>query len=96
MDEPEVATATVAPSSSKGALQRAPAAPEPKEAGEALVDFPEGELPELLEITRGRHTLLGYPALADKTAHVELEVFDTEEEAALAHRAGVKDRKSVV
>ena len=35
-----------------------------------------GELPELLEITQGKLTLIGFPALVDKGTHCDLEVFD--------------------
>src|SRR5690606_32802919 len=42
------------------------------------------------EIQRGGHTLIGFPALIDKGAHVEIEVFDEPEVAALKHRAGLR------
>ena len=49
-----------------------------------------GPLPELLEIERGGHTLVGYPALVDAGDAVTLEVFDSPEAAREAHRAGVR------
>ena len=49
-----------------------------------------GELPELMEIKRGPQTLIGFPALIDKGAHVEIEVFDEPELAAAKHRAGLR------
>ena len=49
-----------------------------------------GELPELLEITRGKQSLYGYPALVDKKTHCELEVFDDPAEAARVHFQGMK------
>ncbi len=49
-----------------------------------------GTLPELLEIRRGQATLVGFPALVDRDDAVELDVFDTPEAAALAHRAGLR------
>ena len=49
-----------------------------------------GELPELLEITKGKQTLLGFPALVDKQNHCELEVFDDPDLAARTHRKGVR------
>jgi len=49
-----------------------------------------GELPELLEIQRGAQTLVGFPALIDKTTHVEIEVFDEPDVAATKHRAGLR------
>ena len=49
-----------------------------------------GELPELMEVRRGTQTLIGFPALIDKGAHVEIEVFDEPEAAATQHRAGLR------
>jgi chromosome segregation ATPase len=46
-------------------------------------------LPELLELRRGREVLIGYPALLDAGDAVELQVFDSPEEAALEHRRGL-------
>ena len=48
-----------------------------------------GELPELMEVKRGSQSLIGFPALIDKGAHVEIEVFDEPEVAAAKHRAGL-------
>lgn len=48
-----------------------------------------GELPELLEIQRGKQTLVGFPALVDKQTHCELEVFDDPDEAEKVHFAGL-------
>ncbi|MGV3654973.1 MAG: DUF3418 domain-containing protein, partial [Noviherbaspirillum sp.] len=55
-----------------------------------LTTWSFGELPELLEIQRGRQTLIGYPALVDKGSHCDLEVFDDPAEAARIHRAGLR------
>jgi ATP-dependent helicase HrpA len=49
-----------------------------------------GELPELLEIPQGKQTLIGFPALVDKTAHCDVEVFDDPAEAARIHRIGLR------
>jgi ATP-dependent helicase HrpA len=49
-----------------------------------------GELPELLELRRGGQSLIGFPALIDCTSHVEVEVFDEPEMAAVRHRAGLR------
>ena len=63
-------------------------------AGTALYDnlttWNFGTLPELLEIRRGGQTLFGYPALVDRTTHCDVEVFDSPEEAARIHRAGLR------
>ena len=47
-------------------------------------------LPELLEITRGKQSLIGYPALVDKATHCEIEVFDEPAVAIRLHRAGLR------
>ncbi|MFX1762384.1 ATP-dependent RNA helicase HrpA [Paraburkholderia sp. A1RI-2L] len=57
---------------------------------ENLTTWNFGKLPELLEIRRGGQTLFGYPALVDRGAHCDVEVFDSPEEAARIHRAGLR------
>ena len=47
-------------------------------------------LPELLEIQRGKQTLIGFPALVDRVTHCDLEVFDDPNEAAVIHLAGLR------
>ena len=49
-----------------------------------------GELPEIMEIRRGRQTLIGYPALVDQQTAVSLSVFDEPEVAEARHRAGLR------
>jgi len=49
-----------------------------------------GELPELMEITKGAQTLIGFPALVDVGDAVCIEVFDEPEVAATKHRAGLR------
>ncbi|WP_460826759.1 ATP-dependent RNA helicase HrpA, partial [Massilia terrae] len=49
-----------------------------------------GELPELLEISQGKLTLIGFPALVDKNTHCDLEVFDDPNVAARTHRVGLR------
>ena len=56
----------------------------------ALTDWTFGELPELMEIQRGGHTLIGFPALIDKGTHVEIDIFDEPDVAAAKHRAGLR------
>jgi ATP-dependent helicase HrpA len=77
------------PAPAKGAAN-APAA----QAGEAqhtnITGWSFGELPELLEITQGKLTLIGFPALVDKGNHCDLEVFDDPNVAARTHRAGLR------
>jgi ATP-dependent helicase HrpA len=53
-----------------------------------------GELPELLEIRRGKgrqqQILIGFPALIDAGDAVSIEVFDEPEVAAARHRSGLR------
>jgi ATP-dependent helicase HrpA len=49
-----------------------------------------GELPELMEITQGDQTLVGFTALVDTGGAVCIEVFDEPELAASKHRAGLR------
>ena len=49
-----------------------------------------GELPELMEIGKGRQTLIGFPALIDLGDGVVIEVFDEPDAAAAKHRAGLR------
>ncbi|MBL8329659.1 MAG: ATP-dependent RNA helicase HrpA [Rubrivivax sp.] len=60
------------------------------QAGQPLTAWTFGELPELLELHKGGQTLIGFPALVDKGAHVEIEVFDEPAVAAARHRAGLR------
>ncbi|MFM2325776.1 MAG: hypothetical protein RL244_2655 [Pseudomonadota bacterium] len=49
-----------------------------------------GELPEIMEMRRGRQTLIGFPALIDQGNAVSIEVFDEPEVAAARHRSGLR------
>ncbi|BCF88048.1 ATP-dependent helicase [Paraburkholderia largidicola] len=84
-----------------GGARGASAVPHTPAAGEAaaapatalyenLTTWNFGKLPELLEIRRGGHTLFGYPALVDRGTHCDVEVFDSPDEAARIHRAGLR------
>ncbi|MGH8698588.1 MAG: DUF3418 domain-containing protein, partial [Burkholderiales bacterium] len=55
-----------------------------------LTDWSFGELEEMMEITRGGQTLIGYPALVDRGDTVDLEVLDSADKARPAHRAGLR------
>ena len=61
-----------------------------REASAAYTAWTFGELPELMEVRRGPQTLIGFPALLDRGAHVEIEVFDEPDVAAARHRLGLR------
>jgi ATP-dependent helicase HrpA len=65
-------------------------APAPVAAAARHTAWTFGELPELLEVRQGGQSLVGFPALIDKTTHVEIEVFDEPDVAARKHRAGLR------
>ncbi|MDW5444334.1 ATP-dependent RNA helicase HrpA [Polaromonas sp. SM01] len=78
---------------------RAQAAPEnianqskavPARIPERYTTWSFGELPELMEISKGKQTLIGFPALMDLGDAVTIEVFDEPEVAATKHRAGLR------
>ncbi|WP_252996925.1 ATP-dependent RNA helicase HrpA, partial [Burkholderia sola] len=94
---------TAAPAAPPGSAARggkpgkgaAPQTAAPAETGatalyENLTTWNFGKLPELLEIRRRGQTLYGYPALVDRGTHCDVEVFDSPEEAARIHRAGLR------
>jgi ATP-dependent helicase HrpA len=63
---------------------------QPASATTNITSWTFGELPELLEITQGKLTLIGFPALVDKGTHCDLEVFDDPNVAARTHRIGLR------
>jgi ATP-dependent helicase HrpA len=68
------------------ASQKAPAVRTP----ERYTSWSFGELPELMEISKGKQTLIGFPALIDLGDAVTIEVFDEPDVAAAKHRAGLR------
>ena len=58
-------------------------------AHEKLISWSFGPLPEIMEIKRGGQSVIGYPALVDKGAHCDLDVYDDPDEARRHHRAGL-------
>ncbi|WP_089963120.1 ATP-dependent RNA helicase HrpA [Limnohabitans sp. 2KL-3] len=66
-----------------------PAAPKPL-APQRYTAWTFGELPELMEISKGGQTLIGFPALVDVQDAVTIEVFDEPDVAASKNRAGLR------
>ena len=71
--------------------KRSQVAPEKiaNKAPERYTAWTFGELPELMEISKGAQTLIGFPALLDLGDAVTIEVFDEPDMAATKHRAGL-------
>ena len=87
--EPHAASPTSGPGLQAGARtagEGGPAATSPQKH----TTWTFGELPELMELRQGAQSLIGFPALIDKTTHVEIEVFDEPDVAARKHRAGLR------
>jgi ATP-dependent helicase HrpA len=92
------ATASSSPviaSEARQSSQRAPATSKPASAPKPLAPqrytaWTFGELPELMEISKGGQTLIGFPALVDVQDAVTIEVFDEPDVAAAKNRAGLR------
>ncbi|WP_298233469.1 ATP-dependent RNA helicase HrpA [uncultured Azohydromonas sp.] len=97
VSEPAAGAPAPAPAANQGQALRverqsakAPAAEAAPATPASYTAWTFGELPELMELKKGGQTLVGFPALIDKGAHVEIEVFDEPEVAAARHRAGLR------
>lgn len=60
-----------------------------EDLGEEITSWSFGELPEIMEIKRKNLSLIGHPALVDRTTHCSLEVFDDPDEAQRQHHKGL-------
>jgi ATP-dependent helicase HrpA len=81
------------PAGGRGSPALLPAPPAGEGRGEGAQKYTTwtfGELPELMEIRKAGQSLIGFPALIDRTTHVEIEVFDEPDVAARKHRAGLR------
>ncbi|HUX23908.1 MAG TPA: ATP-dependent RNA helicase HrpA [Burkholderiales bacterium] len=63
---------------------------QPKAALSGITSWNFGELKEIMEIRQGAQTLIGYPALVDRGASVDLEVLDAPGKARALHRDGLR------
>lgn len=78
-----------APKSDKS-VPKASTAQQPEKADQRYTAWSFGQLPELMEISKGSTTLIGFPALIDHGTDVGIEVFDEPEVAAAKHRLGLR------
>ncbi len=84
------------PETSTGQAQAAPkkeasdSATAPHHSDSRYTQWSFGALPELMELKKGGHTLVGFPALIDQGDAVTIEVFDEPEVAAARHRLGLR------
>jgi ATP-dependent helicase HrpA len=63
---------------------------QPKAALSGITAWTFGELQEMMEIRQGSQTLIGYPALVDRGASVDLEVLDSPQKARELHGDGLR------
>ncbi len=77
------------PDSSRGQASKPPTQPAPI-TPQRYTAWTFGELPELMEISKGGQSLIGFPALVDMQDAVTIEVFDEPEVAASKNRAGLR------
>lgn len=89
-DTETVATPVSGENAAKGAPAKAGGPTGAATATTQITSWSFGELPELLEIGRGKQTLIGFPALVDRKTHCDLEVFDDPQEAERFHLAGLR------
>ncbi|PIT75076.1 ATP-dependent RNA helicase HrpA [Limnohabitans sp. G3-2] len=82
-------TNTASPQRNHAVPAKAAAAPKPL-APQRYTAWTFGELPELMEISKGGQTLIGFPALVDVQDAVTIEVFDEPDVAASKNRAGLR------
>ena len=57
---------------------------------EPITDWDFGVLPEIQEVRRGAHVMVGHPALVDHETHCLVEVFDDPQVARAAQRGGLR------
>ncbi|WP_416561306.1 ATP-dependent RNA helicase HrpA [Limnohabitans sp. yimb22184] len=89
-DNSPVMASEARPSSQRApASAKATAAPKPL-APQRYTTWTFGELPELMEISKGGQTLIGFPALVDMQDAVTIEVFDEPDVAANKNRSGLR------
>ncbi|AIL32780.1 ATP-dependent RNA helicase HrpA [Basilea psittacipulmonis] len=54
-----------------------------------IVTWDFGAMPEILEIQKNHQTLMGYAALVDHGDHCQMDVFDEQAQAMIAHQKGL-------
>jgi ATP-dependent helicase HrpA len=86
---PNATTNTASANRNNATPAKAAAAPKPL-APQRYTTWTFGELPELMEISKGGQTLIGFPALVDMQDAVTIEVFDEPDVAASKNRAGLR------
>jgi ATP-dependent helicase HrpA len=74
----------------KGVIAIAAKQPSAAKQSDKHTTWSFGELPELMEISKGGQSLIGFPALVDMGDAVSVEVFDEPDVAAAKNRAGLR------
>jgi len=72
------------------AVEQFSAIAKPAAARRGITAWDFGELQEIMEVRQGNQTFVGYPALIDRGAAVDLELLDSPETAAVEHHKGLR------
>ena len=90
VSEPDLAKQNSGSDTNFSAANKADSAPHSQITNQKYTTWSFGELPELMEISKGGQSLIGFPALVDMGDAVSIEVFDEPDVAAAKNRAGLR------
>ena len=90
VSEPDFAKQNSGSDTNFSAAKKAGSAPNSQITNQKYTTWSFGELPELMEISKGGQSLIGFPALVDMGDAVSIEVFDEPDVAAAKNRAGLR------
>ena len=88
--DPDLAKQNSGSDTNFSAAKKAGSAPNSQITNQKYTTWSFGELPELMEISKGGQSLIGFPALVDMGDAVSIEVFDEPDVAAAKNRAGLR------
>ncbi len=90
VSDPDLAKQNSGSDTNFSAAKKAGSAPNSQITNQKYTTWSFGELPELMEISKGGQSLIGFPALVDMGDAVSIEVFDEPDVAAAKNRAGLR------
>ena len=90
VSDPDFAKQNSGSDTNFSAAKKAGSAPNSQITNQKYTTWSFGELPELMEISKGGQSLIGFPALVDMGDAVSIEVFDEPDVAAAKNRAGLR------
>ena len=90
VSDPDFAKQNSGSDTNFSAAKKAGSVPNSQITNQKYTTWSFGELPELMEISKGGQSLIGFPALVDMDDAVSIEVFDEPDVAAAKNRAGLR------